>query len=85
MTEKAFTDFLNRNITIGDYVVFPAPYGQGLKLGKIVKFTPKNMRVSWARKDYRGNVTNEETIRQVKECVKVEGPELTMFLLSGEY
>jgi hypothetical protein len=43
------------------------------------------MRVSWARKDYRGNVTNEETIRQVKECVKVEGPELTMFLLSGEY
>lgn len=81
----SFKDFLNRDINIGDYVVFPAPYGQGLKLGKITKFTPKNMRVQWTRKDYRGNVSTEDTLRTVKECVKVEGPELTMFLLSGEY
>lgn len=85
MSDQVFKDFLNRQIDIGDHVVFPAPYGQGLKLGKIVKFTPKNMRVSWARKDYRGNVSTEETIRAVKECVKVEGPDLTMYLLSGEY
>lgn len=85
MTDQVFKDFLNRNIDIGDYVVFPAPYGQGLKLGKIVKFTPKNMRVSWSRKSYRGGVTTEETIRAVKECVKVEGPDLTMYLLSGDY
>lgn len=82
---QVFKDFLNRDITIGDYVVFPAPYGQGLKLGKIAKFTPKNMRVEWTRKDYRGNLTNEGTIRQVKECVKVEGADLTMYLLSGDY
>jgi len=82
---QVFKDFLKRDLDVGDYVVFPAPYGQGLKLGKIVKFTPKNMRVAWTRKDYRGNVSNEETIRQVKECVKVEGQELTMYLLSGDY
>ena len=82
---QVFKDFLNRNIDIGDYVVFPAPYGQGLKLGKIIKFTPKNMRVQWSRKGYRGDVTTEETIRAVKECVKVEGPDLTMYLISGEY
>ncbi len=80
-----FKDFLNREIVVGDYVVFPAPYGQGLKLGQIIKFTPKNMRVAWTRKSYNGNLVNEETIRQVKECVKVEGAELTMYLLSGEY
>lgn len=85
MTEKIFKDFLNREITIGDYVVFPAPYGQGLKLGKIVKFTPQNMRVEWTRKNYRGMVDTENTVRAVKECVKVEGPDLTMYLLSGEY
>jgi hypothetical protein len=82
---QVFKDFLNRDITIGDYVVFPAPYGQGLKLGKIVKFTPKNMRVQWSRKDYRGNVSNEDTLRTVKECVKVEGADLTLYLLSGDY
>jgi hypothetical protein len=85
MTDKVFKDFLNRDITIGDYVVFPAPYGQGLKLGKIVKFTPQNMRVEWTRKGYRGNVETTNTLRTVKECVKVEGPDLTMYLLSGDY
>ena len=85
MSDTVYKDFLNREITVGDYVVFPAPYGQGLKLGKITKFTPKNMRVEWSRKNYRGGIDTEDTLRQVKECVKVEGPELTMYLLSGEY
>ena len=82
---QEFKDFLNRELKVGDYVVFPAPYGQGLKLGKITKFTPKNMRVEWTRKSYKGTVDTQDTLRTVKECVKVEGPDLFVYMLSGEY
>ena len=79
-----YKDFLNRELAIDDYVVFPAPYG-GMKLGKIVKFTPKQIRVEWSYKDYRGNIGQDSAPRYASQCVRVEGPDLTMYLLSGEY
>lgn len=73
-------DFLNRPITIGDYVVFPGAYNGGMKLGKIIKFTPKNIRVE--HPGWRGSMTS--TLRAPGQCVKVEGPDLTFFLLSKQ-
>jgi hypothetical protein len=81
---QIYKDFLKRDLEIGDYVVFPAPYG-GMKLGKIIKFTPKQIRVEWTYKDYRGNVGSDSAPRYANQCVRVEGPDLTMFLLSGDY
>ena len=71
-------DFLNRPIGLGDYVVFPGAYNGGMKLGKIIKFTPKNLRVE--HPGWRGAMTS--TLRAADQCVKVEGPDLTFFLLS---
>ena len=78
------TDFLKRELALGDYVVFPAPYGSGMKLGKIIKFTPKQIRVEWTYK-WRDGVASRSAPRYSHECVRVEGPDLTMYLLSGEY
>lgn len=81
------TDFLKRELALGDYVVFPAPYGSGMKLGKIIKFTPKQIRVEWTYKaTWRNNeILSDSAPRYANQCVRVEGPDLTMFLLSGDY
>ena len=38
-------DFLNRELALDDYVVFPGAYNGGMKLGKIIKFTPKQIKI----------------------------------------
>ena len=73
-------DFLNRPIALGDYVVFPGAYNGGMKLGKVIKFTPQNVRVEHPGR--RGAMTS--TLRAAGQCVKVEGPDLTFFLLSKQ-
>lgn len=83
--EKIYKDFLNRELSLGDYVVFPAPRGAGMKLGKVIKFTPLQIRVEWTYKSYRGEVETDSAVRVSTECVRVEGPDLTMYLLSGNY
>ena len=81
----SYKDFLKRDLTVGDYVIFPGPYAGGMKLGKIIKFTPQQIRVEWTYKWRDGTVHSRDTIRQSSQCVRVEGPELTMYLLSGDY
>jgi hypothetical protein len=80
-----FQDFLKRDISIGDHVVFPGPYNSGMKLGQVVKYSKQSIRVQWSRKYFSGRVAHEETYRDPKECVRVEGADLTMYLLSGDY
>jgi len=74
-------DFLNRELTLDDYVVFPGAYNGGMKLGKIIKFTPKNVKIE--HPGWRGG-TMTTTLRAASQCVRVEGPDLTFFLLSRE-
>ena len=78
-------DFLKRELAIDDYVVFPAPYGGGMKLGRIIRFTPKQVRVEWTYKGNEGTVHSQNSPRYANQCVRVEGPDLTMYLLSGDY
>ena len=73
-------DFLLRELALDDYVIFKSPYGASLKLGKIVKFTPKQIRVEYP--GWRG--TTASSVRYSNEVVKVEGPDLTFFLISKE-
>ena len=77
-------DFLNRPLAVDDYVVFPAPRGGRMKLGKIIKFTPKQIRVEWTSK-WNGQVNTDSAVRYSSECVRVEGPDLTFYLLTGDY
>lgn len=71
-------DFLLRDIDIDDFVVFPGPYNGGMKLGKVIKHTASNIRVEYP--GWKGNII--DTLRRPSQCVKVEGPDLTFFLLS---
>jgi hypothetical protein len=70
-------DFLKRKLELGDSVVFIPPYSKTMTLGRVVAFSPKMVRVvyrSW------GN-TDSESSRYPGELVKVDGPDLTMYLL----
>ena len=73
-------DFLNRELALDDYVIFNGAYNGGMKLGKIIRFTPKNVRVE--HPGWKGHMTS--TLRPSTQCVRVEGPDLTFFLLSRE-
>jgi hypothetical protein len=74
-------DFLNRELALDDYVIFKSPYSASLKLGRVIKFTPQNIRVEYP--GWRaGEMTS--TTRRSTECVRVEGPDLTFFLLSNQ-
>ena len=73
-------DFLKRELALDDYVVFPGPYNSGMKLGRVIKFTPQNVKIE--HPGWRGQMTT--TLRKSTQCVKVEGPDLTFFLLSRE-
>ena len=73
-----YRDFLNRPLALDDYVVFPGAYNGGMKLGKVIKFTPKNVKIE--HPGWRGALTT--TLRPAGQCVRVEGPDLTFFLLS---
>lgn len=77
-------DFLNRELALDDYVVFPGSYNGGMKLGKIVKFTPKNVKIEHPGWNYKQTGNMSSTLRASGQCVKVEGPDLTFFLLSKQ-
>ena len=79
-----YKDFLKRELALEDFVVFPGPYNGGLKLGQIIKFTPQNIKLRWSMKSYRGDTIIKDTLRPASQCVRVEGPDLTFFLLSRE-
>ena len=74
-------DFLNRDLALDDYVVFPGPYNGGMQLGKIIKFTPKNVKIEHPG-GWRDAMTT--TLRASNQCVRVEGADLTWFFLSKE-
>ena len=70
-------DFLKRKLSIGDSVVFIPPYSKTMTLGRVVAFSPKMVRVvyqDWYKRD-------QESSRKPGELVKVDGPDLTMYLL----
>ena len=70
-------DFLKRKLDIGDSVVFIPPYSKTMTLGRVVAFSPKMVRVvyqDWKKREIESN-------RYSGELVKVDGPDLTMYLL----
>jgi hypothetical protein len=70
-------DFLKRKLNIGDSVIFIPPYSKTMTLGRVVAFSPKMVRVvyhGWRNEEH-------ESSRYPKELVRVDGPDLTMYLL----
>lgn len=80
MSDKIFKDILGRELAIGDVVAFNPPTFKGIILGKVIKFTPKMIRVQ-----YRGAWDNDlsDTAVGSKDVIKVDGPEATLFILKN--
>lgn len=69
-------DFLGRTLSIGDRVVMIKANYKEFQLAQVVAFTPKKVKVAWG--DSRWDNLTTDGYR----FVKVEGPDLTWFLLS---
>ena len=66
-------DILNRVLAVGDYVAYPD--SNTMKMGKIDKLNQKMVRVTTG-KEWRSTVN-----KYPKDTVKLEGPDLVMYLL----
>lgn len=66
-------DILNRVLAVGDYVAYPD--SNSMKMGKIDKLNQKMVRVTTGR-EWRSTVN-----KYPKDTVKLEGPDLVMYLL----
>lgn len=70
-------DFLKRKLEVGDSVVFIPPYSGSMTLGRIISFSRKMVKVKYA--EY--NAKESECNRKPSQLVRVDGPDLTMYLL----
>ena len=68
-------DFLGRELSLDDYVIFQKQSYRGYSLGKIIKFTPQKVRVKYGESKYC------EILQGPEQLVKVEGEEVTMYYL----
>lgn len=69
-------DYLLREIEIGDHVIFMQQGYRNLKLATIYAFTASGkVRIRWGDKDW------QTLLQEGSQLVKVEGPDLTAFLL----
>lgn len=58
MNELIMKDIFGNILAIGDIVAFNRPRYRGLTTGKIVAFTPKNVRVEYGNSAARGAFGN---------------------------
>lgn len=71
--EKVFRDFQGDVLSIGDEVIFPTPQYRGLCKGKIIAFTPKQIRISYLNTWNYGNPGLEKTyLTSSQEVVKAK-------------
>ena len=73
-------DKFGQELSPGDYVVYPVA-GTRIGVGKVKRATPKKVRLLPV-----GHVENQwgygEPQHYPEQCVKIEGPALTMYILS---
>lgn len=70
-------DYLGRELAVDDHVIYMSQSYRRLRLARIYAFTSTGKpRIRWGDKDW-------QTLLQTgDQLVKVEGPELTYFLLN---
>jgi hypothetical protein len=77
-TAPKHPDKLGRELNMGDCVVYPQ--SNSMIIGTVVKFTPKMITVKMiASGGWRG----WETRKYSSDVIKIEGPEVTMYLIKN--
>lgn len=74
-------DFLGRELQLGDFVIFKNPGYSDLTLGKVVKITPKMVRLEY--KSRYGE--KDSTVINSGDTVRVDEKELTVYFLKHGY
>jgi hypothetical protein len=72
-------DFLKRKLEVGDSVIFITKGYRDYTLGRVDSFTPQKVRVLKGYNKY--NNEPEFILQDPAQLVKVDGPELTAYLL----
>lgn len=75
-------DFLGRPLELDDSVIFITPGYRDYTLGRVIKFTAQKVRVAYQR--HKNSDSVSDIIQHSSQLIKVDGPELTMFLLKGK-
>ena len=75
-------DFVGQELAIGDYVAFSRTTYRDLVLGKIVAFTPKQVRISFKHKRIVGET--DTTLNYSANVVKLEPNDVLVKLLKGD-
>jgi hypothetical protein len=79
VAEITHKDRLGRELRLGDFVAYPI--ANSLVIGKINKVNPKMLDVSAiGKKKFFPNRCR----KYPEDCVRLDGTEVTMFLLKGE-
>jgi hypothetical protein len=75
-------DFLGRELELGDSVIVVAPGYRHFVLARVIHFTPKQVRVSFMNTwNHSGDGYYTELLQGPSQLTKVDGPDLTMYLL----
>jgi hypothetical protein len=69
-------DRIGQELKINDVVVFNPPRYKGILLGKVIKFTPKGVRVQYKHQD-----SIEDTALLENDVVKLDSAEAIMYIL----
>jgi len=73
-------DFLGRELSLDDSVIMITPGYRDFSLARVVGFTPQYVKVVLKSP---GTNSVREMKQKPEQLVKVDGPELTMFLLKN--
>jgi hexokinase len=71
-------DKLGRELNMGDCVVYPQ--SNSMMIGTVIKFTPKMITVKTIGS---GGWRGYETRKYSSDVIKIEGPEVTMYLIKN--
>jgi len=74
-------DILGRELNIDDVVVFNPPKYKGIILGKIIRFTPKGIRVQFRPNHWAKELS--DTALDGSDVIKIDGPEATLYILKN--
>ena len=79
------TDVLGQSLKVDDFVAYPSSSGLGrnqLKIGKIVDFTPKMVKVVHLQR--RSVYEAKVTTRYPADCVRLDDQLMTMYILKSD-
>lgn len=74
-------DFLYRELAVDDIVAFDGPNGSGMVVGRVIGFTPKQIRIQPLSKNYSWASDGKGITRYPMQCVKVPEEEITLYLI----